>query len=408
MKDNLFLISVVLILLVGCDRSDIYSTPTKDVNNNGQLEPMFRMECINDKRTRSRVPMFKYGSTLILRTHNFNDGTHCFAGVSLDEKKVEWYLPNLHPDQCWMNEGYVYDNYFVVMSQSEVLTNGETTLYCFDLDTQTVVWSKDSWQNPSMPCDVVGHNDYCYHYEVQQECMRLIKTYVPTGESTILYENTTDTVLPNGRPTLTSVDGTLYLTFCMWDLEKDDNGQGSTMLLNVYDITNNKLTYQNYLPAAERVGAFVSEPKSDVIYINQGRTLYCFNFVKGEFVWINSNFDYELTHDVILLDNGDILRPAQGEMSYVSGTTGKIMWESRYDPNHDFIPMWTEVHGHYAYHYMSVYQNEVRDLNRNGELVAVLRYEKAQLKASIPAFMDDDGFIIVSKKEILKYPYVND
>ena len=69
--------------------------------------------------------------------------------------------------------------------------------------------------------------------------------------------------------------------------------------------------------------------------------------------------------------------------------------------------MWVAVHDNYAYIHMSVYQIDVRDLNRNGKLAGVVRYEKAQFEASIPAYMDSDGFLVVTQKEILKYPYLD-
>ena len=407
MKYNSFVVSVVLILLVGCVETP-NQPPMYYEGDDTSLVPIFSIECLQDKRTvGNNVPIYEYGSTLMVRAVNIHDGTHCFAGVSLDEKKVKWYLPNPHPDHSWINQGYLHDNLFVVMSKNSDVNKGDTALYCFDLDTQTIVWSKDSWQSLAMWRGVVGYNDYCYHFEVPQDedCVRLIKTHILTGESTILYENTTGSVFPNGGLKLASIGGTLYLIFCMWDLEKDSSRE-STMILNVYDVTNNKLTYQNHLPAVEQVGVVVTEPKGEVIYINQGRTMYCFDFVKGEIVWSN-NLDYEITHQVVVLDNGNILRLAQGELSYVNGTSGDVIWESRYHKDLDLLPMWVAVHDNYAYIHMSVYQIDVRDLNRNGKLAGVVRYEKAQFEASIPAYMDSDGFLVLTQKEILKYPYLD-
>ncbi len=146
---------------------------------------------------------------------------------------------------------------------------------------------------------------------------------------------------------------------------------------------------------------------------NHDHILHCFNYVEKKIVWSKPGFDYGLLSQLILLDNGDVLRVAHAEMSYVDGNNGNIRWEKRYDEtfdeypgNFDFHPWWTFVHNNRIY---QTYINEiieVRDVN-TGKYLGKITYKQKKVDPQVDPLKGEDGFYVSTPTEIIKYPYVN-
>ena len=387
----------------------------EDVNdkvNPGDTAPLLIIEYPATNSTLD-IPIMSYGSSILLiRGGNVNDYSEHFVGVSLEEQKVVWELPLLYPDHFWKATGYIHDNLFVVMSTNNRHDDpNNATLYCYNLDTQTIVWSKDFWQYPNSWCGVVGIDGYSYHYENRIDCSLLIKTDVLTGESTVIYQSPTYYATVGNDPTIATYGGNKYVIFYMWDLSKTT--EEPNVVLGLYNITKDELMYQYYLPSAQVMGICMTQPKDDIIYINHDHILHCFNYVEKKIVWSKPGFDYGLLSQLILLDNGDVLRVAHAEMSYVDGNNGNIRWEKRYDEtfdeypgNFDFHPWWTFVHNNRIY---QTYINEiieVRDVN-TGKYLGKITYKQKKVDPQVDPLKGEDGFYVSTPTEIIKYPYVN-
>lgn len=384
----------------------------KDKNAFDNISPLLSIE-YPATNTQGHVPIYGYdSSTLLIRTSNPEDDTHCFAGVSVDEEKVVWTLPNLHSNHFFRADGYMKDNLFVVMGTNQQYEDpNNATLYCYDINTQTIVWSKDFWQYPRSWCGVVGHDEFCYHYENRIDDSLLIKTNIRTGESVVLYK-TPSYYAPTGtNPTIATYGGNQYIVFYMWDLRKTNEEQN--VVISVYNITDNKLTYQDYLPSIQVFGICISQPKDDVVYINHGHIMHCFNYVEGKIVWSKGGFDYDLVPELIVLDDGNVLRVAHAEMSYVNGKNGNVHWDIRYDETYndyegtfDFLPMWTFVHNNLIYQSYDANIIEVRDTQR-GTFMGSIKYAKQSFMPNVLPLKGVDGYYVATSSKIIKFPYIN-
>lgn len=413
MKTMYYILAVIAMLF-----SSSCTTPQIDDNNqnsnSGEVAPLLSIEYPSVRST-LQLPIYSYGpSTLLIRARNVDDNSEHFVGVSLDENRVAWELPLLYSDHFWKGAGYIHDNLFVVMSTNEKFDDpNSATLYCFNLDTQAIVWSKDFWQYPRSWCGVVGIDGYSYHYENRIDDSLLIKTDVLTGESTVLYQTPTYYAPTGTNPTIATYGGNQYIIFYMWDLRKTTVEQN--VVVSVYNITKDELTYQDYLPSIQVAGICISQPKDDVVYINHGHILHCFNYVEKKIVWSRSGFDYDLLSELILLDNGDVLRVAHAEMSYVDGNSGNVRWEKRYDETYDdydgefdFMPSWTFVHNNRIYQTYNSRIIEVRDLMSGAYLSKITCKKNQTYDITVGPLKAEDGFYVSTHNEILKYPYVND